>query len=84
MPELTVPEADDVLHVGQVMLPVALVITSGLDAVTAGVPEDVPSVSTGVPAAAYNEMLLSGSAGSFFARHIKAQYPGEEVQLQAV
>ena len=37
----------------------------------------------GVPAAAYNEMLLSGSVGSYFARHIKPMFPGEEVPPEA-
>lgn len=50
MIELTA--ALDVLHVGQVIFPVAVVMTSGLDAVTAGVPDDVPAVQRGVPAAA--------------------------------
>ena len=31
----------------------------------------------GVPVSAYNEMLLSGSVGSYFARHVKPIYPGE-------
>ncbi len=41
-----------VAHVAHVALPVAVVMASGLDAVTAGVPELVPNVTVGVPAAA--------------------------------
>lgn len=36
----------------------------------------------GVSPATYNEMLLSGSVGSYFSRHVKPRHPGEEVHLE--
>ena len=39
---------EDVLQVGQVIFPVPEVITSGLDAVTAGTPDALPIVHVGV------------------------------------
>lgn len=47
----------DVLHVGQVIFPVAVVIARGLDAVTTGVPDEVPAVQRGVPATAWGFMV---------------------------
>ena len=40
-----------VLQVAQVIFPVAVVMPSGAEAVTAGVPDEVPAVQVGVPAA---------------------------------
>ena len=41
------------------IFPVAVVMESGADAVTAGVPEDVPRVSVGVPAVACGVMVAA-------------------------
>lgn len=47
-PVIELTFADDVLHVGHVIFPVAEVITSGDEAVTAGTPLELPIVHVGV------------------------------------
>jgi len=57
VPRAEVPLAIVVVQVVQVILPVAVVMANGEDAVTAGVPEEVPRVMVGVPAAACTVMF---------------------------
>ena len=51
VPEIAPPPLD-VTQVAQVIFPVAVVMANGEEAVTAGVPLDVPAVHVGVPATA--------------------------------